>query len=602
MDVIQSKKGQLVHLLWIMLLLVAPFGRSLGQDLRHPEQYTHLYEIAYQQPYPRRWDLIDSVRTQSFTNLETKEGYAFRIRVEELAAQQHHDEKAQLIAQLSKMDYLQRSTKVPYPVFEQWYRNCLAEADRIDFEDIKVSLAFLYSANLKSNYQQDVLSLYYLHRAIAACYAAEMMSPFKKGYFFSGACRVSYQFDDFENAIKYGQEVEKYDIEKTEKFLTLDVVGMSYLKSKNYSDALRYFEKGLRMFNTYFTNDPHKKGWYGILMGNLAHVYKATGQADKAQQYYQIGIEDTYKNKLWDNTCRFVVGLADLYLAQQKVAEAAKLIPLARLTTHSQGNEFDQYQLHQFLSKYYSILGNMPSLIMHKDSVQYWAEVLEKRRGKNVQIQADLKLETERRQNMETTLQENIRQQQINRIIAIVVILLLAVIAFVLVLRYQLLMNVKEKELKIQQQEVERRLLLEQENAKQEQLVARLKLEEFTNLIIAKNKQIELLIAESNEAHTSAGLQQLQNNTLLTEEQWANFRVLFEQVHTGYLQRLKDKIPNISPAEIRFMALAKLQLNTREMASSLGVSVNAVRNVWFRLRKKIDLPEDATWQDLADNI
>jgi hypothetical protein len=44
------------------------------------------------------------------------------------------------------------------------------------------------------------------------------------------------------------------------------------------------------------------------------------------------------------------------------------------------------------------------------------------------------------------------------------------------------------------------------------------------------------------------------------------------------------------------MALSKLQISTLEMASSLW-AINAVCNVWFRLRKKIDLPEDASWHD-----
>ncbi|MFN8357652.1 MAG: hypothetical protein U0Y10_24550 [Spirosomataceae bacterium] len=611
MGIFLPKNKKLIHLLLRMLLSVAQLSHSFGQDLHHPEKYVHLYDLAYQHPYPKRWDMIDSIRTHSILKLETQEGYSFRIKVEELAAQQHQDEKAHLIAQLAKMDYLQQrdkvsysqqKDKVTYQAFEQWYNDGLAEADRIHFSDIKASFAFLYSANLRLNYQQDVLSLYYLNKAVAYCNAATMITPIRKGLLFSGVSRIFYQFDDYVKAIQYGREVEKYTIEPTGKFLTLDVVGTAYLKRQNYDSALVYFDKALQMFQTEFATHPSKQGWYGILMGKKAHVYKATGQLDSAIQYYKIGIEDTYKHTLLDNTCSFAISLADLYLAQHKVTEAAKLIPLAKQTTQSHGNEFDQFQLHQLLSKYYSVVGNMPLLIQHKDSTQYWAEILEKRRGKNVQIQADLKLETERRQNIETTLQENIRQQETNRIIAIVIVFLLTVIAFVLILRYQLLMKVKEKELKIQQQEAERKLLMEQEKAKQEQLVAQLKLEEFTNIIIAKNKQIELLLSENNEAHTSASIQQLQNNTLLTEEQWVSFKALFEQVHTGYLQRLKEKIPGISPAEIRFMALAKLKLDTREMASSLGVSVNAVRNVWFRLRKKINLPEDATWHDLVDKI
>lgn len=574
----------------------------IGQDLRHPEAYSSSYNIAYQYPYPQRWTMIDSIRSNLFTHLKSKEGYLFRVAVAELAAKQHKDDKALLIAQLAKMDYLQRSSKVDLGTFEDWYKSSLEEADKLDFVEIKSALTFLYAVNLSLNYQKDVQSLYFLNKAIDYSSGLREGMSTQKGLLLSGVTRIFYQFDDFANAVKYGKEVEKYDINQVEKFLTLDIVGVSYLKLKNYDSARVYVDKSLKMFHRDFANKDDKKVWYGILMGNKAHVLKGLGDLTNAIQHYKIGIEETIKYNLLDNTGRFAIGLADLYLSQNDIAEASKLIPLAQKATYSQGNESDHLQLHQLLSEYYKEVGNMSLVVFHKDSTQYWTEVLEKRRGKNVQIQADLKLETERRQNAEMTLDKNIRQQKLNRIITIVIILLVTGLAFVGILRQRLLMKVREKELKIQQQEAEKLLLLEQEKAKQEQMLAQLKLEEFTNIIVAKNKQIEMLEAENERGSNDASIRQLQNNTLLTEEQWVSFKLLFEKVHAGYLQRLKEKIPSISPAEIRFMALAKLKLDSKEMASSLGVSPNAIRNVWFRLRKKIDLPEEVTWSDFAAKI
>lgn len=597
---IQRKYKQLFLFNFFLPFLLINY--CIGQDLRRPEAYSSMYDIAYRYSYPKRWTLIDSIRSNSFTHLKSQEGYLFRIAVAELAAKQHNDDKALLIAQLAKMDYLQRSSKVDLRAFEEWYKSSLEEADRVDFAEIKSALTFLYAVNLRLNYQQDVQSLYFLNKSIEYSNRLKEDNSTQKGLLLSGVTRIFYQFDDFANAVRYGKEVEKYDINQVEKFLTLDIVGVSYLKLKNYDSAQIYVDKSLRMFHQDFAKDDDKKVWYGILMGNKAHVFKGLGNLTSAIQHYRIGIEETSKHNLLDNTCRFAIGLADLYLAQNNITEASKLISLAKQATYSQGNESDHLQLHRLLSNYYKQAGNMSLVVFHKDSTQYWAEILEKRRGKNVQIQADLKLETERRRNVEITLDENIRQQEINRIITIVIILLVTGIAFVWILRQRLMMKLKEKELKIQQQEADKQLLLEQEKANREQLLAQLKLEEFTNIIVAKNKQIEMLEAENDRGKNDTSIRQLQSNTLLTEEQWVSFKTLFDKVHVGYLQRLKEKISGISPAEIRFMALAKLKLDSKEMASSLGVSPNAVRNVWFRLRKKIDLPEDITWNDFADTI
>lgn len=597
---INGKTKPLFFLNFLLSFLLINY--CIGQDLRHPEAYSSMYDIAFQHPYPKRWSMIDSIRTFSFINLQNKEGYLFRVALLESAAKRHKDDKALLIAKLAKMDYLQRCSKVSYEELQQWYVNGLAEADRINFGAIKASFAFFYASVLQLNYHQDVLALYYLNKTVEFIDAEQKELSGQEGLLYSGVARTFYQFDDFDNAIKYGKKVEKYDIHKMEKLLTFDVIGTSYLQMKSYDSAYRYFDKSLQLFQSNFTQTKTKRGWYGILMGKKAHVYKAKGQLDSAIHNYKIGIEDTYKNNLLDNTCAFATALADLYINQGKVAEAEKWLPMAKQATQSQGNEFDKFQLCTLLSNYYLRQGNGVLALKYRDSTQYWTEVLEKRRGKNVQIQADLKLETERRQNAEMTLDENIRQQKLNRIITIVIILLVTGLAFVGILRQRLLMKVREKELKIKQQEAEKLLLLEQEKAKREQMLAQLKLEEFTNIIVAKNKQIEMLEAENERGSNDASIRQLQHNSLLTEDQWANFKLLFEKVHTGYLQRLKEKIPSISPAEIRFMALAKLKLDSKEMASSLGVSPNAVRNVWFRLRKKIDLPEEVTWNDFADTI
>ena len=80
------------------------------------------------------------------------------------------------------------------------------------------------------------------------------------------------------------------------------------------------------------------------------------------------------------------------------------------------------------------------------------------------------------------------------------------------------------------------------------------------------------------------------------------FGQLFEKVHSGYLYRVKEKIPGLTPAETRLMALVKLQLSTKEMAAVLGISPNSVRSTWSRLRKKLNLPEEGTMEELLEII
>lgn len=140
--------------------------------------------------------------------------------------------------------------------------------------------------------------------------------------------------------------------------------------------------------------------------------------------------------------------------------------------------------------------------------------------------------------------------------------------------------------------------------AKQDLEIARLNLNRFTESIHEKNKLIEDLEEKLDKnSHINHNLiLQLQQSTILTEEDWYHFKSLFEQVHSGFLQRLKEKYPEFSPAETRFLSLSKLSLSTKEMAAALGVSTQSIRTNWYRIRKKLNLPEDTTVEKLVAEI
>jgi DNA-binding CsgD family transcriptional regulator len=94
-------------------------------------------------------------------------------------------------------------------------------------------------------------------------------------------------------------------------------------------------------------------------------------------------------------------------------------------------------------------------------------------------------------------------------------------------------------------------------------------------------------------------LNTLANSTILTEQDWEDFSKLFDKVHTGFFVRLKEKYPNITPAETRLLCLTKLNLSTKEMAGMLGVSTDAIKKTRQRLRKKMEVDEEKNLEELV---
>lgn len=76
---------------------------------------------------------------------------------------------------------------------------------------------------------------------------------------------------------------------------------------------------------------------------------------------------------------------------------------------------------------------------------------------------------------------------------------------------------------------------------------------------------------------------------LLTEEDWNHFLLAFDEIYPGFHWRLRLKVNDISPAELRLMCLIRLHLNSREISRRLGISQQSVNIARYRLRRKLGL-------------
>jgi len=78
---------------------------------------------------------------------------------------------------------------------------------------------------------------------------------------------------------------------------------------------------------------------------------------------------------------------------------------------------------------------------------------------------------------------------------------------------------------------------------------------------------------------------------------WENFVQYFEAVHKDFNSKVSLKYPNISPNELRLMALIKMNLSSKEMANVLNISIPGIKKARQRLRKKMNLnPKDSLEQ------
>ena len=59
--------------------------------------------------------------------------------------------------------------------------------------------------------------------------------------------------------------------------------------------------------------------------------------------------------------------------------------------------------------------------------------------------------------------------------------------------------------------------------------------------------------------------------------------------NSSVLKRLRDEFKDLSPNEQKLCAFLRLNLNTKEIANLMSISVRGVELARYRLRKKLDL-------------
>ena len=81
------------------------------------------------------------------------------------------------------------------------------------------------------------------------------------------------------------------------------------------------------------------------------------------------------------------------------------------------------------------------------------------------------------------------------------------------------------------------------------------------------------------------------------EDDWESFALHFDQVHTDFLRRLKEKFPQLSPKDLKLCAYLRMNLTTKDIAPLLNISVRGVEISRYRLRKKMNIGAEINLND-----
>lgn len=73
------------------------------------------------------------------------------------------------------------------------------------------------------------------------------------------------------------------------------------------------------------------------------------------------------------------------------------------------------------------------------------------------------------------------------------------------------------------------------------------------------------------------------------DEEWKQFSIHFNNVHSNFLITLKEVYPELNAHEMKLCAYLRMNLSSKEIAQLMSISVRGVEISRYRLRKKLKL-------------
>lgn len=146
---------------------------------------------------------------------------------------------------------------------------------------------------------------------------------------------------------------------------------------------------------------------------------------------------------------------------------------------------------------------------------------------------------------------------------------------------------------------IEREKILVDLEFKEKELTAKaLHLASKNELLEGLKNQVKELRSEQTGTTTINSVIAAINSNLRDDNNWENFRLHFESVHKDFNAKLKEEYPDLTGNELRLLALLKMNLSSKEIASILNISGDGIKKARYRLKKKLQLESDESIQDV----
>jgi DNA-binding CsgD family transcriptional regulator len=330
------------------------------------------------------------------------------------------------------------------------------------------------------------------------------------------------------------------------------------------------------------------EAWTGILSGNLGYIAWKNQEHEKARKLIEFDYYTSTKGHQKSSQVNALALLIELDLTENKLAESTLKMKVFDSLMKQETNPQLWGTYYRTKITYYEKLGQYEmALKSFRKYISYKEINDEKRQFLNIQ-NAEFQIEFERKQGENNIYKEKKKTDDLIILGLFVICLIVGLTSFIIIKQIQRKRKQDKELLTLRAQKMEDEL-----HATEREMRALLSTMFDKNKVIFElQEQVETFEKNQHsrtDSEKEAMLNDLQSFSLLTENDWIEFKRLFEKLNPGFFDFFQERFPEITAAEIRLAALIKLNLSNLEMARTLAISPDSVRKTNLRLRKKLNI-------------
>lgn len=371
-----------------------------------------------------------------------------------------------------------------------------------------------------------------------------------------------------------------------------------YNDNNSYQQALKVNNKALSLARE--MSDKMLESW---ALENIAITYRGLGDYTKANNYLlralplvkEVGRQENVIKNL-NRLARNYFDMGELEKSIDTGEQAFEAATKAKF--YGEGREALRLlsEAYQQAGNYEKTISIQQNLIALKDSS------FDREQSRQI-AQMHARYETKQKEQEIALLQKEQEKAELVRNVFIAGLILIFMIGF-------LIYNRQRLKIKKNRTDLENTRLKEQQ-LKQDLAFKNKQLATHSLNLVQKNEVMKELKENINQMRQGTNgeiqkklgkLEHLVDYSFNLDEDWEEFRLYFEEVHTGFFESLKRQYPDLTSNELRLSALVKLNLTSKEIATIMGIAPDSVKTARYRLRKKLDMETEENLTDFMMDV